>query len=100
MKGGPNARTNGATAAHARRPTSGAAITVNRLGFAAMRITGRGIWGEPPDRNQAQAVLRRAVELGPGGTASSTSPTSLETDFGVVPLREFGINDASRSPRS
>jgi hypothetical protein len=64
-----------------------------------MRITGRGIWAEPPDRNQAQAVLRRAIELGPGGTASSTSPTSLEA-IGVVPLREFGNNDASRLPRS
>src|SRR5215217_5068556 len=38
-------------------------LTVNRLGFGAMRITGRGIWGEPPDRDEAKAVLRRAVEL-------------------------------------
>jgi aryl-alcohol dehydrogenase-like predicted oxidoreductase len=37
---------------------------VNRLGFGAMRITGAGIWGEPPDREKAKAVLRRAVELG------------------------------------
>jgi pyridoxine 4-dehydrogenase len=41
----------------------GGDLTVNRLGFGAMRITGRGIWGEPPDRDQAKAVLRRAVEL-------------------------------------
>jgi aryl-alcohol dehydrogenase-like predicted oxidoreductase len=42
----------------------GGAITVTRLGFGAMRITGPGIWGDPPDRNQAIAVLRRATELG------------------------------------
>ncbi len=38
--------------------------TVNRLGFGAMRITGKGIWGEPNDVDEALAVLRRAVELG------------------------------------
>ncbi|MBW4078767.1 MAG: aldo/keto reductase [Acidobacteria bacterium] len=38
--------------------------TVNRLGFGAMRITGKGIWGEPSDIDEALAVLRRAVELG------------------------------------
>src|SRR5258708_13533424 len=41
----------------------GGELTVNRLGLGAMRITGAGIWGEPPDREQAQAALRRAVEL-------------------------------------
>jgi pyridoxine 4-dehydrogenase len=56
--------TNGATAADAGTVDIGGDITVNRLGFGAMRITGRGIWGEPTDRNQALAVLRRAVELG------------------------------------
>lgn len=39
-------------------------ITVTRLGFGAMRITGRGIWGEPDDLDLARSVLRRAVELG------------------------------------
>jgi pyridoxine 4-dehydrogenase len=39
-------------------------LSVHRLGFGAMRLTGRGIWGEPKDRNEAIAVLRRAVELG------------------------------------
>lgn len=39
-------------------------ITVNRMGFGAMRITGDGIWGPPADRQAAVAVLRRAVELG------------------------------------
>ncbi|HEU5269087.1 MAG TPA: aldo/keto reductase [Jatrophihabitans sp.] len=37
--------------------------TVHRLGFGAMRITGPGVWGEPADRDEAVAVLRRAVEL-------------------------------------
>jgi aryl-alcohol dehydrogenase-like predicted oxidoreductase len=39
-------------------------LPVHRLGFGAMRITGRGIWGDPPDRAAAVALLRRAVELG------------------------------------
>jgi len=39
-------------------------ITVNRLGFGAMRITGPGIWGEPDDVDNALSVLKRAVELG------------------------------------
>ena len=36
---------------------------MNRLGFGAMRITGQGIWGEPPDLEEAKRVLRRAIEL-------------------------------------
>jgi pyridoxine 4-dehydrogenase len=39
-------------------------LTVRRLGFGAMRITGKGVWGDPPDRQQAVEVLRRALELG------------------------------------
>ena len=39
-------------------------LTVRRLGFGAMRITGAGIWGDPPDQDTAVAVLRRAVDLG------------------------------------
>jgi pyridoxine 4-dehydrogenase len=42
----------------------GGDLTVHRLGFGAMRITGPGIWGEPADREEAKQVLRRAVELG------------------------------------
>ena len=42
----------------------GGQLVVHRLGFGAMRITGPGVWGEPADRDQAIAVLRRAVELG------------------------------------
>ena len=42
----------------------GGDLEVNRLGFGAMRITGEGIWGDPPDLDQARRVLRRAFELG------------------------------------
>src|SRR5881398_4141551 len=42
----------------------GGDLTVNRLGFGAMRLTGEGIWGWPPDRENARKVLQRAVELG------------------------------------
>jgi len=41
----------------------GKQVSVHRLGFGAMRLTGEGIWGPPKDRNAALAVLRRAVEL-------------------------------------
>src|ERR1700745_1188760 len=41
----------------------GGELSVNRLGFGAMRLTGEGIWGPPKDRKSAIAVLRRAVEL-------------------------------------
>lgn len=42
----------------------GGQLQVHRLGFGAMRVTGRGIWGPPADPDEARAVLRRAVELG------------------------------------
>jgi len=44
--------------------TIGGELEVNRLGYGAMRITGAGVWGEPEDPDAAQALLRRAVELG------------------------------------
>jgi pyridoxine 4-dehydrogenase len=71
---------NGATAADAGTVDVGGDLTVNRLGFGAMRVTGRGIWGDPPDRNQARAVLRRAVELGVNfiDTADSYGPDVSE----------------------
>src|SRR5260370_10269506 len=50
-------------ASAAGRISIGGDLTVNRLGFGAMRITGEGIWGEPPNREQAKAALRRAIEL-------------------------------------
>jgi pyridoxine 4-dehydrogenase len=57
----------------------GGDLSVNRLGFGAMRLTGEGIWGWPPDRDNALKVLRRAVELGANliDTADAYGP---ETD--------------------
>jgi pyridoxine 4-dehydrogenase len=52
------------SAANAGTIDVGGDLTVARLGFGAMRITGRGIWGDPPDQAQALATLRRVVELG------------------------------------
>jgi pyridoxine 4-dehydrogenase len=52
-----------ATAAAAGTIDVGGDLTVNRLGYGAMRITGPGIWGDPPDPDRARAALRRAVEL-------------------------------------
>lgn len=49
---------------HAGEFSIGNDLRVTRLGFGAMRITGKGIWGEPADRAEAIRVLRRAVELG------------------------------------
>jgi aryl-alcohol dehydrogenase-like predicted oxidoreductase len=71
---------NGPTAADAGTVDVGGDLTVNRLGFGAMRVTGRGIWGDPPDRNQARAVLRRAVEQGVNfiDTADSYGPDVSE----------------------
>lgn len=62
----------------------GGDLTVNRLGFGAMRITGSGIWGDPPDREEAKAVLRRAVELGVNfiDTADSYGPDISEELIG------------------
>ena len=59
----------------------GGDLTVNRLGFGAMRITGRGIWGEPPRPGQAIAALRRVVELGVNfiDTADSYGPEVSES---------------------
>jgi aryl-alcohol dehydrogenase-like predicted oxidoreductase len=51
-------------AAQAGTITLGGDLTVNRMGFGAMRVTGKGIWGPPEDHAGALALLRRAVELG------------------------------------
>jgi pyridoxine 4-dehydrogenase len=58
----------------------GGEISVHRLGFGAMRLTGEGIWGPPKDRKGALAVLRRAVELGVDfiDTADSYGPNVSE----------------------
>jgi pyridoxine 4-dehydrogenase len=58
----------------------GGDLTVNRLGYGAMRITGSGIWGEPKDRGEALRVLKRVVELGVNfiDTADSYGPEVSE----------------------
>src|SRR3989454_9734569 len=58
----------------------GGDLLVNRLGFGAMRLTGEGIWGWPPDRENAKKVLRRAVELGVNfiDTADAYGPETNE----------------------
>lgn len=54
----------------------GSDLAVNRLGFGAMRLTGKGVWGPPDDRDECIRVLRRAVELGVNfiDTANSYGP--------------------------
>ena len=58
----------------------GGDLTVKRLGFGAMRLTGDGIWGWPPDRENAKKVLRRAIELGANliDTADAYGPDTDE----------------------
>jgi len=58
----------------------GGDLPVHRLGFGAMRITGKGIWGEPEDRDEALRVLRRSLELGINfiDTADSYGPEVSE----------------------
>lgn len=58
----------------------GGDLVVRRMGFGAMRVTGDGIWGDPPDLDQARAALRRAVELGVNfiDTADSYGPEVSE----------------------
>lgn len=62
----------------------GGDMPVNRLGYGAMRITGKGIWGEPADPEGAKKVLRRAVELGVNfiDTADSYGPDVSERLIG------------------
>src|SRR5947207_10917066 len=58
----------------------GGDLSVNRLGFGAMRITGDGIWGWPKDREEAKRVLKRVVELGVNliDTADAYGPETSE----------------------
>ena len=64
--------------------TIGDDLTVNRLGFGAMRVTGKGIWGEPQNPEEARKVLRRAIELGVNfiDTADSYGPEVSERLIG------------------
>jgi pyridoxine 4-dehydrogenase len=67
-------------AAAAGTVTLGADMSVSRMGYGTMRLTGPGVWGEPVDRDNAIAVLRRAVELGVDliDTADSYGPAVAE----------------------
>lgn len=67
-------------AAAAGSLTLGGDLTVNRMGFGAMRLTGKGVWGQPRDRQEAVRVLRRALELGVNfiDTADSYGPAVSE----------------------
>ena len=69
----------------------GGDLTVNRLGFGAMRLTGEGIWGEPKDTAEAKRVLERAVELGVNfiDTADSYGPEVSERLIGEA-LAPYG----------
>src|ERR1700761_4074783 len=69
-------QTQAASAAAAGSITLGGDLTVNRLGYGAMRITGPGIWGPPKDKAAAIATLRRTVDLGVNfvDTADSYGP--------------------------
>ncbi len=62
----------------------GGKLEIGRLGYGAMRITGKGIWGEPADREAAKQVLQRAVELGVNfiDTADSYGPAVSERLIG------------------
>ena len=62
----------------------GGTQTINRLGFGAMRITGKGVWGEPESREDAKRVLRRAVDIGVNfiDTADSYGPAVSEPLIG------------------
>ena len=76
-------------------------LAVNRLGFGAMRLTGKGIWGPPDDRDECIRVLRRAVELGVNfiDTANSYGPyvseklirEALHPYHGVVVATKAGL---------
>ena len=72
------------TAAAAGKIDVGGDLTVNRLGFGAIRITGPGIRGDPPDRDRAREALRRAVALDVTfiDTADSASPGRCSPDRG------------------
>jgi len=76
----PSHTTSAPLAAAAGTIALGDDLTVNRMGFGAMRLTGRGIWGPPADRPEAIRVLRRAIELGVDfiDTADSYGPEVSE----------------------
>jgi len=70
-----------AVASSAGTISIGGDLTVNRMGFGAMRITGQGIWGPPASQERAQAALRRVIDLGVNfiDTADSYGPDISES---------------------
>ena len=80
MATGSERVSNTATAAESSTFRIGDDLEIYRLGFGAMRITGRGVWGEPRDRAEAIRVLRRSVDLGVNfiDTADSYGPNVSE----------------------
>src|ERR1700731_3376397 len=80
MQPHPSTRSHSEPAAKSGTYVIGGDLSVRRLGFGTMQLPGRGVWGEPADRDQAIAVLRRAVELGINllDTADSYGPGVAE----------------------
>ena len=80
MSASAQPRPSGTPAAESGTFRLGGDLEVRRLGYGAMQITGKGVWGPPPDAERAVAVLRRAVELGVTliDTADSYGPNVSE----------------------
>ena len=76
----------------------GGDLTVHRLGFGAMRITGPGVWGEPADPDEARAVLRRLPEIGVDliDTADSYGPEVSERLIGETLAPFDGLTVATK----
>src|SRR3954466_4907959 len=83
LVGGLPALMRAATTSSTKTFTLGGDLTVNRLGFGAMQITGKGVWGWPDDRANALKVLKRAVELGVNfiDTADAYGPETSELEI-------------------
>ncbi|RXZ81630.1 oxidoreductase [Paenibacillaceae bacterium] len=73
--------TNHATASSSGSFAIGGDLTVNRLGYGAMRLTGPGVWGDPEDPEEAVRVLRRAIELGVNFIDTADSYGPFVADF-------------------
>ena len=82
--------------------TIGGDLTVYRLGYGAMRLTGPGIWGPPANKHEAIAVLRRALELGINliDTADSYGPEVSELLIAEVPSGNWRACSPGRTARS
>lgn len=76
----------------------GGEISVHRLGFGAMRLTGPGVWGEPEDREEALRVLRRLPEIGVNfiDTADSYGPFVSEDLIGEALVPYKGLTIATK----